>query len=259
MDRCGVKEQVASRAEARAALQTNTPYYFIRSTPRGVSVERLAAAYEDAFSRWTAVANVKTTRLTELAVAGARDVVNIIDGADLPSGVLADQVLGNGTNTRLQMRVSNNIDWNRVSLADVLGHEQGHMFGLAHFPPGPPPEWMEPVLSGTVTPQPTEAEVVRMWFSQFPPIGPNPTPNPPTPPTPTPKPGNCCFRFKQDVLTARIPMALTPEQEKALAALDCQALLKGLFDKFLAGLISSVCPAAAQQAIEVKPEAPNQG
>jgi hypothetical protein len=190
MHTCGVREQLGDRAEARAALQTNRPFYYVRSAPRGFTVDQIAEVYERAFAGWTSVANVDTRRITDLAQAGPRDVVNVIDGANLgTSGVLADQVLGNGQGTRLQMRINNQVDWSRINMVTTVMHEQGHFFGLAHFPPGPPPELMEPVLSSVLKPQPTEAKVVREHFANFPPIpGPEPIPPTPVPPKPTPPP-----------------------------------------------------------------------
>lgn len=247
---CGVTERVASRAEARAALQTNRPYYLVRTVPPGFTLDQVAAAVEEGCARWTREGvNVTIRRITDLAMAGPNDVVDVIDAAALGPGVLADQTLGNGVTTRHQMRVSTRIDWERTNLADVMMHELGHFWGLAHFSEGPPPEVMEPRLSTLKKPQATEVAVAQKHFSQFPPIEPAPDPTP----TPTPKPGNCCFRFKQGTLTARIPMNLTPEQQQALAKLDCAALLKGLLDRFLAGAIASLCPQAAQQANQEKP------
>jgi hypothetical protein len=258
MATCGNTEQVATKGEARAALQTNRPWYFVRSAPPGLTIEQVASHIETACRRWTdAGVNVTIVRATDLAQIGPNDVVDFIETHPHSPGVVADQTLGNGFTTRHRMRLSTRWDWTDTETAlAALTHELGHFWGLEHFPPAPPPELMEPILDGVTHPQPTEVAVVKDWFKQFAPIKPSPPPAP-DPAPPPPFPDNCCFRVRptKQALYARIPMDLTADEQakvaeakKAIAALDCQTIAKTLLGELLNALAGRLCPPQSKEA-----------
>lgn len=191
---CGNTEAYRTRSEAMAAevkLQTNRPLYLIKEPLPGKSRDETAELYERAFKRW-GKADIKTRRITDQAEAGPNDVVNLITAADLGGGgVLADQMLPNGSEKILQMRMNTRIKWmvtdsamsDGIDPVRVFCHEQGHFLGHEHWPKGPPAELMEPFISDDIiAPQPTEVAVTIGWF------GKTGEPDPPPPPPPQPKP-----------------------------------------------------------------------
>lgn len=190
---CGVEAALGDGKTPALKLQTNRPLFYVKDALPGFGVDAIAEWYEEAFSRWSAVADIKTRRITDLAEASAQDVVNVITVANLPAGVLADQQLPAPGLTRPVMRLSKLVTWKRsdgemggagmggwIDPVRTLCHEQGHFIGHQHFPEGLPPELMEPFISDEViAPQPTEARVTAGWFGDaVPPDGP-PSPTDP--------------------------------------------------------------------------------
>ena len=156
-------------------LPTKRPTWWINAELPWMPRADLENLLQDSFDAWSQVADVKATRAASAQVAHLLVTVATIDG---PAGVLADCMLPSPGLRQQIMRIDIAEQALKHLLGTILRHELGHFFALQHFPSGPPPELMEPILNQAVNgPQPTEAALMAKWYGQ--PVTPPPLPQPP--------------------------------------------------------------------------------
>ena len=170
---CRNAEQFGDGTIAALKLHTNRPTWYLRDELPWMRRAELEAVIQAAADRWTVVCDFKAIKAANEASALWVFTVARMDG---PGGVLADAQLPGGSRQQIcRIDVAENAMMSR--LADILGHEIGHLMGLQHFPATPPPEWMEPTLGKVNTPQAAEAALCVQWYG--PPITQEPKPAPP--------------------------------------------------------------------------------
>jgi hypothetical protein len=158
---CRNAEQFGDGTVAALKLHTNRPTWYLRDELPWMKRAELEAAIQTAADRWSKVCNFKAIKAANEASALWVFTVVRMDG---PGGVLADAMLPNGRQQICRIDVAESALMSR--LIDILGHEIGHLMGLQHFPPSPPPEWMEPTLGKVNTPQAAEAALCVQWFGE---------------------------------------------------------------------------------------------
>lgn len=175
MSFCGETAQFGDGA-ITYKLANQRPKFFVHSWPETMTRQQFIAACLEAFERWSAVCDVVFSHTDEQSEAQFVIFMHSFDG---PSGILADCQFPSPGLRPQQMRIDRGERWkvDDVLLA-MLCHEMGHGIGLSHFPPGPPPELMEPSLSSIARPQATESAYAAKLYGP-PKLAPTPTPVPP--------------------------------------------------------------------------------
>lgn len=181
--RCGCID-AANLGESFWGLKTVA--WGVASFPSGLSQDRVLQLYEQAFASWSAVCNLKFTRV---APANANIVIGTGRGArsnfDGKNGTLAWAYLPSGRNFtgRLEVRFDLDETWvdnpqaRGILLLNVACHEFGHAIGLSHN--SVKNNLLNPYYSPSIsTPQAYDIQEVQQLYGK-----PTATPAPPTTPT----------------------------------------------------------------------------
>ncbi len=184
-------------------LANQRPLFYVQNTPPNIARDPFIAACLEAFGRWSAVCDVRFAPTNDQNAAQFVIFTHQFDG---PSGILADCEFPSPGLRPQSIRIDPTERWQitdnpspgYISLLAVLCHEMGHGLGLQHFPSGPPPELMEPVLSSIVRPQVTESAYAAKLYGQ-------PQATPGTPPATTGKPVNVTVEQNGMVWSGAIP------------------------------------------------------
>jgi hypothetical protein len=156
-------------------LDTKRPTWFLVNTLPWMAHAELERMIQTALDGWSKVADVQATKAATPEAANFLITTATLDG---PGGVLADMQLPAPGIFQQRMRIDIAEAALRDKLPLILMHEFGHAYGLQHFPMGPPPELMEPILNPSIAgPQPTEANLMAKWYGL--PIPPSPAPGVP--------------------------------------------------------------------------------
>lgn len=164
--------------------------YAFTGTLPGIELEAMKRAFQIAFDRWTAVADIRASYIkTANEAADILIQTGRIDGA---SSTLAwSELPGNATNRQLKQRYDSEEPWvvadrvpaYRIDLIRVACHEIGHALGIAHLSPG---NLMAPTYSSVInSPQPgDQTEMIRRYGAPTPVTPPPADPGTPNPPSP---------------------------------------------------------------------------
>jgi hypothetical protein len=159
---CRNPEQFGDGTQAVYLLTTNRPKFWLAKDLPWFKRADLEALIMAAGGKWAEVCDVKLDKATSEGAANFYITTAALDG---PGGVLADMELPSPGKRQQRMRIDVAENALASSLLLILTHELGHAFALQHFPPGPPPELMEPSLNRAITgPQPTEAALMAKWY-----------------------------------------------------------------------------------------------
>lgn len=158
---------------AVAIRKSNVVKWYLDGQVPFMTRDELRAEIKAAIALWSAVCDVSGEEVATQEACNVYIVCVKMDGA---GGVLADAMLPGPAVQRMRLDIAEGAL--KHKLRAILCHEFGHIFGLQHFPSGPPPELMEPSISNIETPQPTEAALMEKWYGSPKPAAPQPTPAP---------------------------------------------------------------------------------
>lgn len=169
---CRNAESFRLNASQFQKLHTNFPKVWFAGTLPWLSQSRFEELFFFGVNKWSLVANVRADKaLTE----GSADWIVRPSRIDGRGNVLADMYLP-GPRPQI-MRIDVSEDANERQLWQTAGHEGGHGYGLMHFDPSPPAEWMEPRLNPAIDgPQAAEAKLMASVYGEPATKPSNPTP-----------------------------------------------------------------------------------
>lgn len=186
--RCGCLD-VALLGESRWGLK-EVAWGIANYPSGGLSQQRVAEIYAQAFASWSAVCGLKFKQVAanqaNIVIGTGRGQRSNFDG---PSGTLAWAYLPGGSNYVGQVEVRFDLDetWidnpqaNGILLLNVAAHEFGHAIGLSHN--NVRANLLNPIYNRSIaTPQAEDIRQIVSLYGQ-------PTANPTPTPTPTPTPG----------------------------------------------------------------------
>lgn len=177
-NRCGTPErEVSPGSEARWPQGVVT--YYEDLVFAGMSRAAIAACYDAACARWTAVCGLRFVRVSDPAQANIVAHTGPIDG---PYNILAESDLPYGATAASQMSqlYDDSEPWNAEGtdiLIACICHEVGHAIGLEHIPGVG--ALMDPIIHpGTSSPRPPDIAEADLRYGPPSPSEPGPTPGP---------------------------------------------------------------------------------
>lgn len=156
---------------AVAIRKSNVVKWYLDGQVPFMSRDELRSEIAASIALWSAVCDVEAVEVNTPADANVVITCVAMDGK---GGVLADAMLPGPAVQRMRLDIAEGSLKHKMRA--ILCHEFGHIFGLQHFPVGPPQELMEPSISNIETPQPTEAALMAKWYGPPKPVAPSPTP-----------------------------------------------------------------------------------
>lgn len=171
---CGLSEDFSTSLDVRRSPVATWRY-------QGNLNLDVLTAIQQAFDRWTAVANVRGREARPDETPSLIITTQRLDG---PQGVLADCELPGPQVQRMRLDTSErwvivtgpNVPVSQIDLLRVLTHELGHFWGIGHIGPG---NLMAPTYSTRIE-SPQSGDIREMQERYGPPV----PQQPPTPPPP---------------------------------------------------------------------------